>query len=135
MKIKPARGKFSFSLGDRGEIIAADYFLKQGYKIIDKKIRAPFGELDLVAEKEKNLIFVEVKTRSTKQLGAPEEAVDEAKQRQITKLADWYLQKTGYHGKTRFDVLAILYNGSGEPQIRHIQNAFEAQRAGDSCSS
>lgn len=126
MRIKPASGEFSLPLGDRGEMIAADYFLKQGYKIIDKKVRASFGELDLIVEKAKTLVFVEVKTRSTMKFGLPEEAVNEAKQKQITRLAEWYLQKRKISHSIRFDVLAVFYDGASAPRIRHIENAFEA---------
>lgn len=126
-KIRPAKGEFHFSLGDRGEIIAADFLAGQGYQVLEKKLRAPFGELDLIVQKDQILIFVEVKTRSTVQLGLPEEAVDLPKQKQMTRLAEWYFQKNSlHHMKMRFDVIAILYDGRSEPQIRHIQNAFES---------
>ena len=127
MRIKPAKGDFQLSLGDRGEMIAAGYLAEQGYQVLDKKVRAPFGELDLVAQKDGRVIFVEVKTRSTPQFGLPEEAVDLAKQKQLTKLADWYLQKNKINKKpARFDVVALIYDGVNTPQIRHIENAFEA---------
>jgi len=128
MKIKPAKGEFHLSLGDRGEMIAAAYLADRGYQILDKKIRSPFGELDLVARKSGRVIFVEVKTRSTAQFGLPEEAVDLAKQKQITKLAEWYLQKNKIENvSARLDVIALIYDGASTPQVRHIENAFEAQ--------
>lgn len=127
MKIKPASGEFKLSLGDRGEIIAADYLSEKGYEILEKKARAPFGEIDLIAKKEGVLVFVEVKTRASARRGLPQEAVDERKQKQMTRLAEWFLQKNSLHkSKTRFDVVAILYNGETAPQIQHFQNAFEA---------
>ncbi len=127
MRIKPAAGEFNLSLGDRGEMIAAGYLTDQGYKVVDKKIRASFGELDLVAQKDNVFVFVEVKTRSSHRLGLPEEAVDQAKQKQITKLAEWYFQKNKIrNSRARFDVIAVTYDGVSPPQIRHIENAFEA---------
>ena len=82
---------------------------------------------DLVAQNKDVLVFVEVKTRSSEQFGAPEEAVNAQKQKQMVKLAEWYAQKnTLSKMKMRFDVIAILYNGVNAPQIRHIQHAFEA---------
>ena len=126
MKIKPAKGEFKLSLGERGEMIAAAFLIEQGYKILDKKARVPFGELDLVAQIKNTLVFVEVKTRSSAQFGLPEEAVDERKQKQMIRLAEWYFQKKALQKmKMRFDVIAILYEGVTEPQIRHIQNAFD----------
>jgi len=128
MRIKPAKGEFYLSLGDRGEMIAAAYLTEQGYQILDKKVRSPFGELDLVARKRGRIIFVEVKTRSTPQFGLPEEAVDLVKQKQITKLAEWYLQKNKIeNASARFDVIALIYDGVSIPQVRHVENAFEAQ--------
>lgn len=127
MKIQPSKKPFHLSLGDRGEIIAGAFLSEKGYKILDKKVRAPFGELDLVAQNKDVLVFVEVKTRSSEQFGAPEEAVNAQKQKQMVKLAEWYAQKnTLSKMKMRFDVIAILYNGVNAPQIRHIQHAFEA---------
>jgi len=127
MKIKPAKGEFHLSLGDRGEMLAAGYLCDHGYQVLDKKVRASFGELDLIAKKNGTIIFVEVKTRSTSRLGLPEEAVDQAKQKQITKLAEWYLQKNKMNQvHVRFDVIALLYDGVSDPKIRHIENAFEA---------
>lgn len=115
------------SLGDRGEMLAAGYLCDQGYQVLDKKVRASFGELDLVVQKNETIVFVEVKTRSTSRLGLPEEAVDQNKQKQITKLAEWYLQKNKMNKpRVRFDVIALLYDGVSEPKIRHIENAFEA---------
>lgn len=127
MRIKPAKGEFHLSLGDRGEMLAAGYLCEHGYQVLDKKVRTSFGELDLVVRKNDMLVFVEVKTRSTLRLGLPEEAVDQAKQKQITKLAEWYLQKNKMSNeRVRFDVIALLYDGVSAPQIRHIENAFEA---------
>lgn len=127
MRIKPAKGEFHLSLGDRGEMLAAGYLCDQGYQVLDKKVRASFGELDLVAKKNDTIVFVEVKTRSTPQLGLPEEAVDQAKQKQVAKLAEWYLQKNKMNKvRVRFDVIALLYDGASDPKIRHIENAFEA---------
>jgi len=127
MKIQPSKKSFRLSLGDRGEMIAAAYLAGKGYKILDQKARAPFGELDLVAQIKATLVFVEVKTRSSNKFGAPEESVDMHKQKKMTRLAEWYYQKNSLGKmKMRFDVIAILYEGVTEPQVRHIQDAFEA---------
>jgi len=127
MKIKPAPGPFHLSLGDRGEMIAAGYLAEKGYEILEQKARAPFGELDLIIKKDGVVVFVEVKTRATKNFGLPEEAVNAEKQKKMTRLAEWYLQKNFPKGaQTRFDVIAILYDGFTQPQIRHVENAFEA---------
>ena len=126
MKIKPKTKPFRLSLGDRGEIIAAAYLADRGYQILDKKVRASFGELDLVARDKNEIVFVEVKTRSGATFGRPEEAVGAIKQKQMYRLAQWYLQKNKLlKMNARFDVIAIFYDGVGEPKIRHIPNAFD----------
>lgn len=127
MKIKPRSKPFHLSLGDRGEMIAAAYLTDKKYTILDKKFRSALGELDIVARIQTTLVFVEVKTRSSARAGLPEEAVDFAKQKQMTRLALSYVQKNNLSKmKTRFDVIAILYDGIQAPQIRHIENAFDA---------
>ena len=126
MKIKPSKKDFRLSLGDRGEIISAAYLVERGYKVLDKKARTPYGELDLIAQIKETLVFVEVKTRSSKQFGLPEESVDLRKQKQMARLANAYIQKNALSKmKMRFDVISILYDGVNDPQIRHIQDAFD----------
>ena len=85
-------------------------FLKtQGYQILEQNYRCKRGEIDLVAREGQYLVFVEVKYRSTNESGLPEEAVDLRKQRQISRVAAWYLTEKGLDIYTpcRFDVVAI----------------------------
>ncbi len=111
--------------GKLGEQIGEDYLKKQGYKIIERNARSPFGEIDLIALHHGALVFVEIKTRRDYTFGYPEEAVDERKKNQLVRLASWYLAR---HPKlepsVRFDVLAIQMEGE-KPNIRLIENAFE----------
>lgn len=112
------------SLGRSGEDAATLYLTTQGYRIIARNLRTPVGEIDIVARKNKNLIFVEVKTRRSLAFGSPQEAVGPRKQRQIIRAAQWVLSDAQHRGlQPRFDVIAILYLPSG-PQIEHIVNAF-----------
>ena len=128
MKIKPVKGDFRLSLGERGEMVAAAYLVEKGYRVLGKKLRAPFGELDLVARHKDTLVFIEVKTRSSGQSGLPEEAVDLSKQKQIIRLAEWYCQRENIRNmKIRLDVLAIDYDGQAEPKIRHVLDAFRVE--------
>jgi putative endonuclease len=84
--------------------------------------------LDLVAVDGRTVVFVEVKTRQTDEVGHPAEAVDEAKQRRLTRLAVAYLKRHGLlEYPARFDVVALTWpEGRRRPVIEHIQNAFEA---------
>lgn len=112
------------SLGRCGEDAAALYLGTQGYSILARNLRTPVGEIDIIAQKDKTLVFVEVKTRRSLVFGTPQEAVGPRKQRQIIRAALWYLSDAHYRRfQPRFDVIAILYPASG-PQIEHIVNAF-----------
>ena len=66
-------------LGCWGEEQATQYLQQNGYEIIARNVRTPYGEIDVVARKDERMVFVEVKTRSTASFGFPEEAVTEEK--------------------------------------------------------
>ena len=98
---------------------AAAYLKSRGYRILKKNYRCPMGEIDLIAEENGYLVFIEVKYRRTPRLGTGEEAVKVKKQRRILSAARWYLMEHGMR-RCRFDVVAI----NGE-EIILIRNAFE----------
>ncbi len=120
---RPAR-----SLGERGETAAEKYLKRRGYKIVAARDRTALGELDLVAVDGRTVVFVEVKTRHSHEAGHPVEAVDEAKQARLTRLALAFLKRHDLlECAARFDVVAITWRGGvQEPQIEHFINAFEA---------
>lgn len=111
--------------GKKGEQIAAVYLKKSGYKIKELNFRCPMGELDIVASEKKVIVFVEVKTRYSHELGYPEQAVNIKKQKKLSQLALWYMQnKKITDASARFDVVAItLYQDRKE--IKLIKNAFD----------
>ena len=114
-------------LGTEGERLAARYLRRLGYKILARRYRTALGELDLIARDGKCIVFVEVKTRRSALAGQPHEAVDRAKQAQLTRLALAFLKRfRRLEQPARFDVVSIIWEGpSGEPQIVHYRNAFE----------
>src|SRR3989338_3331290 len=112
--------------GKLGEHLGENYLRERGYQIIERNVRSPFGEIDLVAREGNTLVFIEIKTRRDSTFGFPEEAVDSRKKDKIIRLASWYLaQHPKVNPAVRFDVLAIQMKGS-RPLINLIQNAFEA---------
>ena len=114
-------------LGKAGEDRAARFLVKQGYKILERNYRVPSGEIDLIALHKGEVVFVEVKTRSSDAFGAPELAVTPRKQRQMVKAALGYIKYKKLHQvPCRFDVVAI--NEASEKEIELIQNAFEVDR-------
>jgi putative endonuclease len=101
--------------GLRGEEIAAAHLQALGYEIVARNVRTRYGELDIVARDGGCLVFVEVKTRRSTALGAPEEAVDARKLAQIAALAESYLATLGGPvPECRIEVVAVELLPSGE---------------------
>jgi len=123
------RGLFAAkTFGQRGEDAAARYLRKLGYIILARGHRDSIGEIDLIAVDGRRVVFIEVKTRTSHDAGHPADAVDEAKQRRLTRLALAYLKRHDLlECSARFDVVAVTWPAdSGRPTIEHFQNAFEA---------
>ena len=109
-------------LGSEAEAIACTYLEKMNYKIIEKNFRCRSGEIDIIALHQDYIVFVEVKYRKDYQCGYPREAVNYYKQKNITKVASYYLLiKGAYYQSCRFDVVEIT-----DKDIELIQNAFNA---------
>lgn len=109
-------------LGARGESLVAGFLEARGWKVLERNWRCRFGEMDLVAEDGRTLVFVEVKARSSRRRGSPEGAVGEAKQARLSRIAGEYLAAHGALERTcRFDVVAVE---GGE--LRHHKAAFSA---------
>lgn len=114
-----------YSLGRSGEEAALDYLREKRYRIIQKGFRMLRGEIDIIAYDRKTLVFIEVKTRKSKDYGPPEESVTPAKQHQIRRIAEGFLARNNLqHVECRFDVLSLMFTEKGDYQIDHIQNAF-----------
>ena len=111
--------------GKEGERIAANFLKKSGYRIIETNFRCAIGEIDIIAWDKNELVFIEVKTRTSGELGFPEQAVGIKKQKKMSQLALWYLQKKNTKDTaTRFDVLTIMILPAGN-EIKLIKNAFD----------
>ncbi len=105
--------------GNLGEEFTAQYLEKRQYKILDRNWRIKEGEIDLVAlSPDKEIVFVEVKTRSSAAFGDPLEGISDAKLRRIQRLALAWLathQKLG--DPYRIDVAGVLLGRSAEITI------------------
>jgi len=118
------------TLGRQGERLAAEYLQRAGYRILEKNYRTRLGEIDLIAQDGRTLVFVEVKTRGTKTFGAPQEAVTKKKQQQLIRVAQEYLGREKLANRpARFDVVAVLFD-KAEVVIELIKNAFELNPGG-----
>ena len=112
-------------LGLYGERIAAVYLKNNGYKILQANFRSPLGQIDIVARQGEAVVFVEVKTRTSENFGAPEEAVDFRKRRKMTQLGWFYLKTHNLTGAyCRFDVVSVLVKKEKDISINLIKNAF-----------
>ena len=110
-------------LGRRGEELAASYLEKKGYLILQRNYRSGAGEMDIVAQDGDCLVFVEVRARSTKEYGAPEESITPAKAQRLIEVAQGYLQEQGDSGREwRIDLVAIQLSGDSY-RLNHIVNA------------
>src|SRR4051812_13035009 len=97
--------------GIKGELIAENFLLNKGYIILEKNWRFGKKEIDLVAEKDKMLVFVEVKTRGYTSFGFPEDAVSAKKQDFMKLSAEAYVTMDTRFTEVRFDIVSIvLYN-------------------------
>jgi len=115
------------ALGAAGESAAARYLVRLGYRIVEANVRCRIGEIDLIAIDAGVIVFVEVKSNRGDRFGAPEEMVTPAKQRRLTRLAGWYLQRRCWLGRpARFDVVAVDWQASGVGSVRHFRDAFPA---------
>ena len=116
----------NIALGNEGEKLAVAHLQKLRYKIIARNYRCKFGEIDIIALDKRALVFIEVKTRASKEFGSPQTGVTLKKQRQLSKVALSYLQKhRSFNREARFDVVAVEMK-SDQKRIEVIRNAFEA---------
>lgn len=114
----------NLDLGHTGEAVAAKYYQKKGYLLLNHNYRTRLGELDLVLYKDGMLVFAEVKTRSGTGKMSPAEAVDYHKQQRLLAAAKQYLQRSPYaDAPVRFDVVEVLPVPGGW-QVHCIPNAF-----------
>ena len=117
----------NIQLGKWGEQQAEKFLLEKGYQILTRNVRTPYGEIDLIAQKDEILVFVEVKTRSSRTYGNPEEAVTETKLTHMIDSAESYLQEnTDSLQDWRIDVIAVTKTSGYNPEIIHFENAVSS---------
>jgi len=118
------------SIGIRGENVACDYLMREGYSIKKRNMRNKGGETDIIAENETHIIFVEVKMRSEipshNKYGRPSSAVNTVKKKRLINSALCYLKENPTDKKSRIDVIEILESsaaGEYAYKIKHIRAA------------
>lgn len=111
---------FTRKIGALGEEYAAEYLKKKGYKEIARNFSSRFGEIDLIMLDRDQLVFVEIKTRSSNIFGTPGEAVTYQKLTKMIKTSQFFLARYSKYRNYRFDVIEILTQGT--ISVNHIQN-------------
>jgi putative endonuclease len=111
-------------LGQKGEAMAKAHLEATGYEIMDENWVFGKAEIDLIAYKNKIIIFTEVKTRTGNGFGEPEDFVDARKQRLLVEAADEYIYLMNHEGEVRFDIISILFDRNNNHILKHIEDAF-----------
>ncbi|MBR5155343.1 MAG: YraN family protein [Clostridia bacterium] len=123
------KGIYNKITGQCGEDTATNYLKKKGYKIIKRNYRNKIGEIDIIAKHKENLVFVEVKTRSSDKFGTPAEAVTYYKKQRIVNCAKMYLMENPTELNIRFDIIEIYgkFDGSNFDfkKLNHFEQVFE----------
>ena len=110
-------------LGKKGEQLAVDYLLQNGYDIVERNYRFDKAEVDIIAKIKDTLAIVEVKTRSTTDFGNPQDFVKPKQIQRLVKAVDEYVTVNNLDVEVRFDIIAIVKNGNTY-YIEHLKDAF-----------
>lgn len=111
--------------GNLGENIAEHYLKQRGYIILDKNFECRQGEIDIIAKDRKEIVFIEVKTRTSSKYGAPSEAVNKIKQKHMLQAIKYYLYIRNLSEEfIRIDVIEV-YIKDNVYKVNHIKQAFE----------
>lgn len=113
-------------LGKKAEDLAAEYLVRNGYKILVRNFRFQKSEIDIIAEKDHLIVVVEVKARSTDVFILPQEAVTKGKIKSIVLAANHFMEEFNKNQEVRFDIISVLPDKTGKLEIEHIEDAFEA---------
>ena len=111
-------------LGQTGERIAERWLEFRGWRVLQRRYRNGHRDIDLIAEQQGTIAFVEVKTRRGVEFGGPVGAVNWRKQRELTRSAHVWIERHGRPGEQyRFDVVAVVV-AHQRVRVRHVENAF-----------
>ena len=106
-------------LGRSAEELTAKYLKKQGYKLIERNYKTPYGEADIIAYKDGYYCFVEVKARASDIYGLPAEAVDERKRERYRRIAAYFCMSKKTEVPIRFDISSVF-----EGELEYFENAY-----------
>tara|TARA_R110002012_G_scaffold275367_1_gene461948 strand:+ start:254 stop:613 length:360 start_codon:yes stop_codon:yes gene_type:complete len=110
-------------LGKKGEALAIDFLIKNGYTILERNYRFQKAEVDIIASKKDTLAVIEVKTRSSNFFGNPEDFVKPKQIQNLVNAINEYILENDLSLEVRFDIIAIVISNS-KIDIEHLENAF-----------
>ena len=113
-------------IGKRGEELAVNLLVSKGLQILETNWHMGHLEVDVIAANKNEIIFVEVKTRSSATWGRPEEAIDQRKMMRCVHAAHSYMRSRNIDYPVRFDVFAIIIPNSGKAKVDYFKDAFYA---------
>lgn len=110
-------------LGKKGEQLAVDFLIKNGYNILDRNYRFDRAEVDIIARKEEILSIIEVKTRANIDFGNPQDFVKPKQIKNLVKAVNEYITENDVDLEVRFDIISIIKKDN-KFQIEHLKDAF-----------
>jgi putative endonuclease len=108
--------------GKQGELMAEQFLVNKGYKIIARNYRFGKGEIDLISTHQDMLIFVEVRARKDEEIIRVTDTISKKKKHLLLKTANHFVEQRDIDLECRFDVITLI--GYGKPTIQHIQEAI-----------
>lgn len=116
-------------IGNLTENLAAEYLQNKNYKILERNFRCRFGEIDIIAQKNKNIVFVEVKSRLADKVNSnysPFDNITPAKKQKLIKLGRYYLKnkKLPADASWQIDVIAVEIKNKTQFKIIHFEQAI-----------
>ena len=113
----------NLATGKLGEEIAKKYLENKGYKIVERNYKTKYAEIDLVAKRKNELVFVEVRTKVGENFGSPEETIDRKKLRKLWGNATAYAARARWRGHCRIDAICIvLKEDYSVEHLNHYEN-------------
>jgi len=124
--VSVGRGEPEGSTGKKGEEIAAAHLISAGYRILRMNFRFQRCEVDIIAEENDTLVFIEVKTRRSLKFGNPLLSITPSKKRNIIKVAGAFVERAGFpYAGVRFDVFTVIFTCQ-KVEVEHIKDAFRS---------
>ena len=115
--------KLNLATGKLGEDIATQFLEEKGYKILFRNFKTKYSEIDLITQKGKSLVFIEVKTRKGEAYGQPEEAINQNKKSRLKKAAQAFVAFHHWEGPFQIDAICLVLGPNNEIlHLTHYEN-------------